>query len=265
MIKLNGILTVLALALTVSACGYEGPDADEGDGIEEDSSHKPPKADDGVGLGTGGTSDADGGAGAPASGGGGGTGLDVDAGAGGAGTDAGSGGSPPVSTDAGSGGTPADAGSGGSDAGGGGGDAGSVAPQPDPVVVTGACQMKFSTAYVGNSSTAEVRGNLPGATWSSGPAITDTNADKYLEYSAVSISAGFYDLTYMVPPSTWANLGDSTALKAMSSAGREFVNCNWWDPVGLKTVSVSSPSCNIRIMVVGGCFITAAGNMKDFK
>jgi hypothetical protein len=248
MTKFNGILSVLALALAMTACGYQGPDADEGDETQEGtpSDQKPPQK--------------DGGAGAPASGG-------SDAGTGGKGTDAGSGGSPPVTTDAGSGGSPADAGSGGSDAGGsGGGDAGGGgSTQPDPVIVTGTCAMKFSTAYVGNSTTAEVRGNLPGATWSSGPTVTDTNADKYLEYSAVSIGAGFYDLTYMVPPSTWANLGDSTALKAMTPAAREFVNCNWWDPVALKTVSVSSPSCNVRIMVGGGCTISAAGNMKDFK
>lgn len=250
MTKLNGILIVLALAFTVTACGYEGPDTDDGTEESTPSKDKPAK-DDGTGGSTG-TVDADGGAGAPASGGGDGGTPSAD---GGTGTDAGSGGAPPVTTDAGS---PADAGSGGSDA-------GSVASQPDPVVVTGACQMKFSNAYVGNSPTAEIRGNLPGATWSSGPAITDTNADKYLEYSAVSIGAGFYDLTYMVPPSTWANLGDSTALKAMTPAAREFVNCNWWDPVALKTVSVSSPSCNIRIMVGGGCTISAAGNMKDFK
>ncbi len=261
MTKFNGILTILALALTMAACGYQGPDADDGDETAEGtpSDKTPPQKGD-TGKESGGS------VGAPANSGGGGGGGGTPIGDAGTGTDAGSGGTPPVSTDAGSGGSPADAGSGGSDAGGsGGGDAGGGTSQPAPVVVTGACQMKFSTAYVGSSATAELRGNLPGVTWSSGPAITDTNADKYLEYAPVTIGAGFYELTYMVPPSTWANLGDSTALKAMTPAAREFVNCNWWDPVALKTVSVSSPSCNIRIMVGGGCTISAAGNMKDFK
>lgn len=238
MTKFNGILIVLALAFTVTACGYEGPDTDETqEGIPTKDE---PKKDDGIGGGVG-TVYADGG-------GGGTPGVD-------SGTDAGSGGSPPVSTDAGSGGSDA----GGSDAG-----PASVV-QPDPVIVTGACQVKFSNVYVGGSATAEIRGNLPGATWSSGPTITDTNADKYLEYSPVSIGAGMYDITYMVPPSTWANMGDATTLKAMTPAAREFILCNWWDAGAGKVVSVASPSCNVRIMVGGGCTITPYGNMKDFK
>lgn len=266
--KFNGILTTLALALSLTACGFEGPDAETAGGSAAPADQTPPQK-DGTG-GSAGATETDGGAGAPApaGGGGGAHSHDTDAGMGGMGTDAGSGGSPPVTTDAGTGGSAGDSGSGGeggTDSGTGGSDAGSVPAQPDPVVVTGSCAMKFSTAYVGNSSTAEIRGNLPGATWSSGPAITDTNADKYLEYSTATIGTGMYDLTYMVPPSTWANLGDSTALKAMTPAAREFILCNWWDAGAGKTVSVANPSCNIRISVGSGCTITPYGNMKDYK
>jgi hypothetical protein len=271
MTKIHSILMTLTVTLCAMACGYEGADVDidDTDGTEEPADDKKPPQKDGTGGSAGSPEEkADGGtAGAPETGGGGGTtgddagaGKDCtdDCGTGGSTTpDAGTGGS-----DAGTGGTGGDAGAGGD---GGGTPSDSGVTQPAPVVVTGTCSMKFAEAYVGGSNTAEIRGNLPGATWSSGPSITDTNADDYLEFATASIAEGTYELTYMVPPSTWANLGDAAALKAMTPAGREFVSCNWWDPVAKKTVAVSSPSCNLRVTVLSGCKITPAGNMKDFQ
>jgi hypothetical protein len=210
-------------------------------------------------------------------------------------------GSGPVTGDAGSGGntgTP-DAGTGGTvgfsdagtssrpDAGSGGNtgtpDAGTGGTTPDagttptsapaPVRSSGVCSLRFADTYIGGATCGQVRGNLPGATWSSGPAIRDTNADHELELTLTVAPAGTYELSYVsascpggpAVTETWANYGSRAQLLAMTADARSFVNCNWWNAATGTTVSVSSPGCNLRIAIDAMCGITGAGNMRNYR
>ncbi|HTK05155.1 MAG TPA: hypothetical protein VL500_06215 [Candidatus Eisenbacteria bacterium] len=165
-----------------------------------------------------------------------------------------------------------DAGAPASDAGSPSPDAGTPAPGPAPLRSPASCQLRFADAYIGGATCGQVRGNLPGATWSSGPAMSDTNADHELELALTAAPAGTYDLTYVsatcpggpAVSETWASYGSRAQLLAMTADARSFVSCNWWDAATGTVLTVSSPGCNLRIAIDGSCNVTGAGNMRNY-
>ncbi|MEY4744161.1 MAG: hypothetical protein RL272_106, partial [Candidatus Parcubacteria bacterium] len=133
-------------------------------------------------------------------------------------------------------------------------DAGTPATHTAPLRSPLAGRLEFSDEYIGSSACGEIRGSLPAATWSSGPSIQDTNADRFLEYAPSSIAAGTYELSYVAatcrgPAGAWADYGSRTLLLGMTADARSFVNCSWWDAASSTTVTVGSPGCNLRITV----------------
>lgn len=191
----------------------------------------------------------------------------VDAGAGGSTGDAGS--SDTGSGDAGTGGSTGDAGAGGT-----GGDAGTSEPtHPAPLQSPSSCTLRFADEYIGGSACGQIRGNLPGATWTSGQALIDTNADHELEVTLSATPAGTYELTYVSATclggtpvaETWASYGARAQLLGMSEDARSFVSCNWWDAASGTTVSVASPGCNLRVQIDASCNVTGAGNMRNYR
>ncbi len=145
---------------------------------------------------------------------------------------------------------------------------------PQPVVNTAPLRspsagvLEFSTAYISGTSCAQVRGTLPGLTWSAGADL----GSEVSGYRGISLSlpAGTYEMSYVGwancssrTPDVWADYGKKEKLTAMDSAARAFVKCNWWN--GSSTVSVGSPSCNLKISVNSSGQVSAAGNMANYN
>lgn len=148
-------------------------------------------------------------------------------------------------------------------------DAGTPAAHSAPIRSLRSNRLDFSDEYIGASVCGEIRGAIPGATWSSGPSIQDTDADHFLEYAPSSIAAGTYELSYVAKTcggsaGAWADYGSRAVLLGMTADARSFVNCNWWDAATGTTLTVSSPGCNLRITVDGAGTVTGAGNMRDY-
>lgn len=127
--------------------------------------------------------------------------------------------------------------------------------------------LEFSTAYISGTSCAQVRGNLPGLTWTAG-ADLGSEADGYRGVS-YQMTAGTYEISYVGwadcssrAPDVWADYGKKENLAAMSPGARAFVQCNWWN--GSATVSVGSPSCNLKISVDASGNVSPAGNMVNY-
>lgn len=177
----------------------------------------------------------------------------------------------PADTAPDAGSPPADAGSPASD--GGSADAGTPAPtSPAPVRSISPRAFLFADAYIGGTTCGQVRGNLPGTTWSAGPTMQDTNADHELEVSYATLPAGTYELSYVSATcpggaavgETWASYGSRPQLLGMTEDARSFVNCNWWDAATGMAVDVMNPGCDLRIAVDGAGVITGAGNMRNY-
>lgn len=163
------------------------------------------------------------------------------------------------------------------------GDGGSVTPpsdagtstvtNPAPVVSPAACRLEFADQYISGSSCGELRGTLPGMTWSAGPVIQDSNSDGRLEYIAATIAAGTYSVSYMdrecpgQTPETgaWAHFGDPELLRSLTADARAWLYCNWYDAANDTILTdVADPGCNIRVTVGAACALSPAGNMRDF-
>lgn len=163
------------------------------------------------------------------------------------------------------------------------------APAPAPLSATAACDgngctctLHFGAAYISNATCGEARGGMPGMSWSSGPSITDQNgdpADLELTVDGDAAVPGTYDLSYVGLGSCgasqseeWAQYGDADQLAAMDPADRDFVSCNWWDASSGTAVSVSDPSCDLKVQVsvttasdgTKHCTFAPAGNMHDY-
>ncbi len=168
----------------------------------------------------------------------------------------------------------ADAGTPDADAGQPVADAGTPAPALDdgPFRSPAACVFDFSSKYVSGSTCGEVRGNATNMSWTSGPKILDADRDGYMGMS-FHMDPGTYELSYLgfqdcatsTPNQAWAQYGGEDQLRAMTSAGRAFIQCNWWDATAKAKVTVGNPSCSLRITVDGKCSVTAAGNMANFQ
>jgi len=152
-------------------------------------------------------------------------------------------------------------------------DGGTVPSNPAPVVSPTACRLEFADQYISGSSCGELRGNLPGMTWDTGPVIQDSDSDGRLEYIAATIVAGTYSMSYMdrecpgQTPETgaWAHYGDPELLLSLTADARAWLYCNWYDAAtGTILSDVADPGCNIRVTVGAACAISPAGNMRDF-
>ena len=149
----------------------------------------------------------------------------------------------------------------------------STASNPAPVVSPTSCRLEFADQYISGSSCGELRGNLPGMTWDTGPVIQDSNSDGSLEYIASTIAAGTYSMSYMdrecpgQTPETgaWAHYGDPELILSLTADARAWLYCNWYDATtGTVLTDVADPGCNIRVTVGTGCSLSPAGNMRDF-
>ena len=153
-------------------------------------------------------------------------------------------------------------------------DAGTPVPvSPAPLRSPSAGQLRFADLYIGGAACGQVRGNLPGASWSTGPAMSDTDGDHELELALAAPPAGTYELTYVsatcpggsVVAESWASYGSRAQLLGMTADARAFVSCNWWDAAAVATGSVSSPGCNLRIQIDTTGNVTGAGNMRNYR
>lgn len=128
--------------------------------------------------------------------------------------------------------------------------------------------LEFSVAYIEGTNCAEVRGDLPGMTWSDGVDLGSEH-DGYRGIS-LSLAAGTYELSYVGwancsshGTDVWADYGTKENLVAMNADARGFVNCNWWN--GSHVSHPSNPSCDLRIRVDSSGRVTAAGNMASYN
>lgn len=152
----------------------------------------------------------------------------------------------------------------------GGTDGGTTQPADNtaPLRSPSAGVLEFSTAYIAGTSCAQVRGSLPGLTWTVGADLgSESNGYRGLSYQ---MAAGTYEISYVGwtncsnrTPDVWADYGKKEKLMAMTSGARAFVQCNWWN--GSSTVSVSVPGCNLKITVNGSGQVSSAGNMASYN
>jgi hypothetical protein len=129
----------------------------------------------------------------------------------------------------------------------------------------------FSTAYVSGATCGEVRGSLPGMSWTDGVQIANPDGDGYMGMSFIT-PAGTYELSYLgwqncgtrEPKDAWAQYGFEEQLVKMTAEARSFLNCNWWNATTQQKVTGVNPSCDIRITVDTVGNILPAGNMANF-
>jgi len=144
---------------------------------------------------------------------------------------------------------------------------------PAPFRSPEACILDFSTRYVSDATCGEVRGNLPGMSWTEGVYVEDTDGDGYLGMS-YEVPPGTYEISYLgyqncaerTPHEAWAQYGHPEDLMGMSAEALSYIQCNWYDAsTGEYINDLPDPHCNIRITVDDQCNITGAGNMGDFN
>jgi len=143
---------------------------------------------------------------------------------------------------------------------------------PAPFRSPAPCILDFSNAYVSGATCGEVRGTLPGMSWTSGVRIANPDGDGYMGMSFTT-TAGTYELSYLgwqncetqEPNEAWAQYGHPEQLVEMTAEARSFINCNWYNESTDQVISGVDPSCNIRITVDNECHILPAGNMTDFS
>jgi len=158
-------------------------------------------------------------------------------------------------------------------------DGGVTTPAPDggtdvlpaPFRSPAACIFDFSADYVSGATCGEVRGTLPGMSWTQGVQIANPDGDGYLGM-AYTVTAGTYELSYLGwqncatrdPKDAWAQYGDQDQLLKMTPDSRAFINCNWWNATTAQVIAGVNPSCDIRITVDNACKVLPAGNMANF-
>jgi len=133
------------------------------------------------------------------------------------------------------------------------------------------CVFDFSNAYVSGATCGEVRGTLPGLSWTQGVQIANPDGDGYLGMAFIT-PAGTYELSYLgwqncdsrQPNDAWAQYGHEDQLLQMTAEARAFINCNWYNASTNAVISGVNPSCDIRITVDAECHILPAGNMSGF-
>lgn len=142
---------------------------------------------------------------------------------------------------------------------------------PAPFRSPAPCVFDFSNAYVSGAVCGEVRGTLPGMSWSSGVQISNPDGDGYMGMAFV-VPAGTYEMSYLgwqncstrEPNDAWAQYGFEEQLTEMTAEARAYINCNWWNAGTGSVISGVNPSCNIRVTVDSECHVLPAGNMADF-
>ena len=133
------------------------------------------------------------------------------------------------------------------------------------------CVFDFSNAYVSGATCGEVRGTLPGMSWTQGVQIANPDGDGYMGM-AFTAPAGTYELSYLgwqncstqAPNDAWAQYGHEDQLTKMTAEARSFISCNWWNAATSSVISGVNPSCNIRITLDNECHVLPAGNMSGF-
>lgn len=136
--------------------------------------------------------------------------------------------------------------------------------------------LDYSIAYISGSLCGQLRGNLPGVSWSSGPNLADKdpmgNYDGYLGTAFIA-PAGDYRTSYVDGPcagetamtGNWADYGNlKLQLPRIKAEDRAFIYCEQYVPADNKCVVVQSPGCNIRFHMDANGNVTPNGNMKDY-
>jgi hypothetical protein len=146
---------------------------------------------------------------------------------------------------------------------------------PAPFRSPGPFVLDVSVAYISASLCAELRGNLPGMSWDSGPFVKDESAGSYDGYAGTVYSAapGSYNLSYVdrecpgetATPRAWAQYGNlKLQVSKMSPAARAFLSCTQYVPASNSCQAVSNPGCNIAFTVAADGTVSPNGNMGGF-
>jgi hypothetical protein len=128
---------------------------------------------------------------------------------------------------------------------------------PGPFRVLAVDEYVFNSYYISGAGCAEVRGEVPGMTWESGPDVADTDADGWLEWSAIP-TAGVYRFSYAghrdceeADPSWregWAQYAHPSQLAAMCESDLAYIYCQ-------------DDGCSIRVEFTADGSALPAGNM----
>jgi hypothetical protein len=129
---------------------------------------------------------------------------------------------------------------------------------PGPFRVLAVGEFVFNAHYISGAGCAEVRGEVPGMTWESGPDVADTDADGWLEWSAIP-TAGVYRFSYAghrdceeADPSWregWAQYAHSSQLAEMCESDLAYIYCQ-------------DDGCSIRVEFTADGTALPAGNMS---
>ena len=133
-----------------------------------------------------------------------------------------------------------------------------MSSQPAPVDSPMACVLTVARQYISSAPIAELRGTLPGMTWSHGTASSQLEGTSRIKFVFSSVAVGTYDFSYLDPavPNAndgWAQYGDPAVIAKMSADARKYLDCSW--PAGQRG------ECHLRVTVSEGCKIAPAGNM----
>lgn len=126
--------------------------------------------------------------------------------------------------------------------------------------------LELSAIFIRPAACVELRGNLPGLTWTSGLQTT-TRSGGYWRVSHTARS-GIFDLSYIACGSQdWKNDGADYGLldklKAMTPDERMTIYCSWWDANARRCVGGSD--CRGRLAFDSQGRASPAGNMRDFE
>ena len=134
-------------------------------------------------------------------------------------------------------------------------------PLPDPFKV--GTTLKCNSRYIAAGVTrGQLRGSLPGSSWTSGPVISDPSGDGYMVYtpSGANRTALNTVSVYSVQATNTAGqymlFGNGNDLCRMSPAARAVVGCN-------RDAQGHPNGCEGRVTWNGSAFV-GAGNMQDF-
>ncbi|MBU1915533.1 hypothetical protein KKC47_00205, partial [Patescibacteria group bacterium] len=130
---------------------------------------------------------------------------------------------------------------------------------PGPFRVNADGEYEFNSYYISGAGCAEVRGEIPGMSWESGPDMVDADADGWLEWGwDVTPAAGIYRFSYAghrdcteADPAWregWAQYAHPDQLARMCSSDLEYVYCQ-------------ADGCSIRVEFLGDGSAVPAGNM----
>ena len=154
---------------------------------------------------------------------------------------------------------------------------------PDPVKIFpvehehGKVKVCGAEGYVGKKcSDMEIRGNLPGMTWTAGSALTEAEVFANLDYKCGTFSwttPGVYDFTYVCKSQSevyWADYGivdgqtgKTEKLFQIAPRGLGYVWADWFNS-NQNCVS-SGKTTDLRVRINNDLSVSPAGNLSEYS